>query len=613
MVALSRILSLAYALIVAALAAVLSAQVYFADGEQALDYLRIFLLALSAAWIGWGAALAFGGLLSPPRRKTPPLLRAPHEEALTAVLVPVYNEDPVKTFSNVAAMIHSLDTVKAGHRFHFCILSDTRSEDIAALEEQWFDRLNSEWGAICRLFYRRREKNTGRKAGNIADFIRTSGGAYEFLVILDADSLMQGATLVEMTRRMEDDPKLGLLQTLPKIIHADSWFGRSIQFAANFYSLSFARGLANTQGREGPFWGHNAIVRTRAFAESCGLPELPGKPPFGGHILSHDYVEAALLARNDWTVAVDPELGGSYEESPENIIDFAKRDRRWCQGNLQHTQLIGAPGLKAWNRFTLAQGVMSYLASPIWLAFIIVTMIGSLNVMPPDYFPTPHAPAVFPRSAATEAFALILTIVGLLIGPKLLIVLRGGLTGEGRGFGRLPGALWSTLVEILWSSIFAPIMLMYQTRSVIQVLTGADSGWPAANRDADAVGFREAWAAAWWISLTGAVVLAATWFFAPQLFYWFLPISLPQLLSPFLIMWSSRPSAGRAAFHLRLFRTPQEQDPSYVVRAQETIYRHWRKTGADSRDKSPIQGGPGGASSPRALSDEDQADAGRVV
>ncbi len=265
---------------------------------------------------------------------------------MTAILVPVYNEDPVATFARIAAMDASLRATGPGDRFHFAILSDTRSDEVAARERIWFLRLLADTHGEGRIFYRRRTQNKGRKAGNIEDFIKRAGAAYEFAIILDADSLMEGATMVEMVRRMEAAPDLGLLQTLPTIIRAKSRFGRTMQFAGAFYSPIFARGLAMMQGRTGPFWGHNAIVRVKAFAQSCGLPELSGRPPFGGHILSHDYVEAALLARAGWTVRVDDDLAGSYEEAPENIIDHAKRDRRWCQGNLQHARLIFAPGLK---------------------------------------------------------------------------------------------------------------------------------------------------------------------------------------------------------------------------------------------------------------------------
>src|SRR5690606_2486316 len=228
--------------------------------------------------------------------------------ATTAVLVPVYNEDPAKSFSHVAAMAASLAGTSAGGRFDFVILSDTNNPLIAAKEAFWLARMRDEVGDSCRIFYRRRQSNPGKKAGNIADFIKTSGALYDYLIILDADSLMEGATMVEMVRRMEAEPELGLLQTLPKVVRARSFFGRAIQFSASYYSPIYAQGVAVLQGREGPFWGHNAITRTRAFASSCGLPTLPGKPPFGGHILSHDFVEAALLARNGWRVRIDPDL-----------------------------------------------------------------------------------------------------------------------------------------------------------------------------------------------------------------------------------------------------------------------------------------------------------------
>ena len=221
-----------------------------------------------------------------------------------------------------------------------------------------------------RMFYRRRERNVGKKAGNIEDFVSRSGAAYDYALILDADSLMDGATIGRMALRMDADDELGLLQTVPVVIRAETIFGRLMAFSSAYLSPYFARGQSLMQRREGPYWGHNAIVRVKAFAASCGLPVLSGKPPYGGHILSHDYVEAAMLAREGWKVEVDPTLAGSYEEGPENLIEYAKRDRRWCQGNLQHRRLIAAPGLKFWSRFTFVQGIMAYMASPLWLLLL---------------------------------------------------------------------------------------------------------------------------------------------------------------------------------------------------------------------------------------------------
>ncbi|MFC7292089.1 glucans biosynthesis glucosyltransferase MdoH [Hirschia litorea] len=580
MLFISRFISLAYALIIAIAATRLSAEVFFADGIDFLDYIRIFLLAITSAWIAWGGSMAIGGLFSdrPDPLKNPEQPLPPISEARrTAILVPVYNEDPSRTFSHVAAMVHSLSLTNASDHFDFAILSDTNKSDIISLEEEWFEKLANEWGDKSNIFYRRREVNTGKKAGNIEDFIRTSGAAYEYLIILDADSLMEGETLVHMVQRMEANENIGLLQTLPKVIRARTWFGRAIQFAANYFSPSFARGLASTQGEEGPFWGHNAIVRTHAFATSCGLPALKGKPPFGGHILSHDYVEAALLSRAGWTVIVDPEIQGSFEEGPENIIDFAKRDRRWCQGNLQHTRLVGAPGLTLWCRFTFMQGIMAYLASPLWALFIIASILApTLVETTTNYFPNPGQRPVFPVSAETQALTLIIGVLVLLIGPKFLIVLRGLLTGENKDFGGTLTALWSTTIEIIWSSMFAPIMLMFQTRAFLEIVSGRDGGWPASNRDADTVGLKESFLASWWISLTGIAIMAACWFLAPQLVYWFMPIAIPQILAPVLITITSTRSTGKFASAVGAFWTPTEYAPMHIMQIQETILQQWR-------------------------------------
>ena len=245
-----------------------------ADGLDWVDVLRSLLILMSTFWLAWGAAQGLLGLT------TRPVKRISGDGPIrgrTVVLVPVYNEDPVTTFARIAAMDASLQALDTGAVFDFAILSDTRNEAIAARERQWFLRLLRDRVAEGRIFYRRRAENTGRKAGNIEEFIQRSGAAYDYAMILDADSLMEGATITEMVRRMEADPDLGLLQSLPRVINARSRFGRTMQFSAGFYSPVFARGLAMMQGRTGPFWGHNALVRVRAFAASCGLPELDRK------------------------------------------------------------------------------------------------------------------------------------------------------------------------------------------------------------------------------------------------------------------------------------------------------------------------------------------------
>lgn len=537
-------------------------------GVTAIDLLRTALVVLTGFWLIWGSAAAILGVLTPSRLIEGEPTQAP--KGMTAILVPVYNEDPVATFSRIAAMNRSLVALGIAERFHFVILSDTQVMETAALEVVWFNRLIDEPMGAGRIFYRRRERNVGRKAGNIEDFVARSGGAYDYALILDADSLMEGATIGEMARRMDADPQLGLFQTVPHVINARTLFGRSLQFAAAYLSPTFARGAAMMQGNEGPYWGHNAIVRVRAFAASCGLPELSGKPPFGGHILSHDYVEAALLSRAGWKVQMDPALPGSFEEGPDNLIEYAKRDRRWCQGNLQHARLVGAPGLKFWSRFIFVQGIMAYLASPLWLLLLAASMVALI----------PDQPSVLLGFTKTDisAWTLPIAVAAILLLPKLAIWLRSILDGRNRSFGGTLAAGASVLGEIVLSTLLAPTLLFLQSRAVIQVLLGIDGGWPATRRGQNWISLADACRASWWIVAIAAATLAGAVLLAPGSAVWVAPAMLPALLAPVLISWTSRPKRGTAT--PKLFATDSELAPSPVIREQRAIMTAWTIQGS---------------------------------
>jgi membrane glycosyltransferase len=562
----------ALALSSSVLAAAAAGMVFFiygaVDGLSLIDVARTVLIVLSTWWLGWGAATALLGLTS---RQTPvPATVTGPIRGKTVVIVPVYNEDPVATFARIAAMDDSLRACGPLNQVDFAVLSDTRDDAIAAVERRWFMRLLARQAGGGRMFYRRRDQNTGRKAGNIEEFITTSGAAWDYAIILDADSLMEGATLVEMIRRIEADPDLGLLQTLPRVIGARTIFGRAMQFAAGFHSPAFARGLAAMQGRTGPFWGHNAIVRVRAWAESCGLLVLTGPPPFGGHILSHDSVEAALLARAGWKVRLDVDLEGSFEGGPENIVDHAKRDRRWCQGNLQHTKVIGAPGLLLWSRFSLFQGIFAYLAPLIWLGFIgasiaAIPLAGELNYFPEANWPFP----VFPNDQTPKAIGLALGIFGLLVMPKLLVGIKAIVTGRARSFGGAGKSLRAVLSELALSSVIAPVLLAFQSRSVVQVLLGRDGGWPSNNRGDGGLGLAESWAAGWWITLWGTAGIGVTHLVAPVLTLWLLPVALPMIMAPWLIWWTSRPAAAGQ------FTVPADQSQPPVLARHDAILALW--------------------------------------
>ena len=304
--------------------------------------------------------------------------------------MPIYNETPARVFAALEAMIEEVEASGLGHAFEWFFLSDTTDPEIFVAEEHAFLAMRKRLGQSCRLFYRHRPKNLNRKSGNIEEFVTRWGGRYAHMVVLDADSLMTGRTIIALAAAMEADPDAGIIQTLPLIVNRNTLFARLQQFAARIYGPVIAAGVSVWMGRDGNYWGHNAIIRTKAFAAHCGLPVLRGRPPLGGHILSHDFVEAALIRRAGYAVYMLPSVGGSYEECPPSLIDLSTRDRRWCQGNLQHSRVLFAKGLHPMSRQHFMTGIMAYVASPLWMAQLIVGIVLVLQAsyIRPEYFPS---------------------------------------------------------------------------------------------------------------------------------------------------------------------------------------------------------------------------------
>jgi membrane glycosyltransferase len=290
----------------------------------------------------------------------------------TAVIFPIYNEDSARVIEGLRATYESV--VRTGHldRFDFFILSDSTNPDRWVEEETRWCNLVRDLDALGKIYYRRRLFNVERKSGNVRDFLNTWGKRYRYFVCCDADSVMRGETLVDLVKLMEVHPTVGLIQTVPSLVNAESLFGRIQQFANRLYAPVFIAGLNYWMLDFGNYWGHNAIIRTEPFMQCCDLPQLPGRKPFGGQILSHDFVEAALMLRENWSVWLAYDLEGSYEEAPQSLIDNAQRERRWCQGNLQHGLVLFAKGLRGVSRVHLLLGIFGYVASPLWLAFMVV-------------------------------------------------------------------------------------------------------------------------------------------------------------------------------------------------------------------------------------------------
>jgi membrane glycosyltransferase len=486
----------------------------------------------------------------------------------TAMLLPTYNEDQHHLMARLRAMYESVGETGQAPLFDWFLLSDTTDPDIWIAEELAFLELQRNCGS-GHLYYRHRSDNTARKSGNIAEWVRRFGGAYDYMIILDADSLMSGETIVRLAGAMEANPQAALIQTLPIVVNARTLISRLQQFSGRLYGPLIAAGNAWWHASEGNYWGHNAIIRVQAFAQEAGLPELRGRKPFGGHILSHDFVEAALMRRAGWGIFMAPDLGGSFEEVPPSLLDFAARDRRWCQGNLQHLAVLPARGLHWVSRLHLLTGIGSYLTAPLWLLFLLLGILISLQAyfVKPEYFPKgfslfPTWPAQDPVLAAWVFAAT----MGLLIVPKLLAYLVL-LTrrAERQAFGGGFRVLLAVVAESLLAALIAPSMMIFQSTAVAEILLGRDAGWQVQRRSDGRITRDEVYRKFTVPTLCGLAMAASAYAVSLPLLLWMSPviIGLVCAIPIGLVTSTALPIA-------HLFATPEDNRvPALLQRARE--------------------------------------------
>jgi membrane glycosyltransferase len=524
-----------------------------------LQWVIVALFAVTFAWIALTAAASVAGVFFGGVRR-----RAAgdgHVEQRTALVMPIYNENPAGTFAALDAMATALLEREAAAGFEIFVLSDTNSPDIYIKETAAYHGLREKLGDQMRVWYRRRADNFGRKVGNLQDFITRWGGRYEFMVVLDADSILAPDTLVTLAREMAADSNLGLLQTVPRLVGGRTLFARLQQFAGRIYGPIIARGIASWQGDDGNYWGHNAIMRVHAFASAAGLPILPGKKPFGGAILSHDFVEAALLRRAGWSVRMLPTLGGTWEDSPPSLLDSAARDRRWAQGNIQHLAVMSSPGFTWSNRAHMAIGVMSYLASPLWFALIVVGLATAGQIATQRYEYFTEELSLFPLWPLFDSERMIeLFVIAMvtLLTPKILGVLRAFVDGELLRTVNPLRVVLGAVAETILSALYAPIMMMMQVRQISEIFVGQDSGWSTQARKHS----RTPWAALfrrhWLQTLAGIAVSAVLAYVSPPLFLWMVPALAGLVCALPLSAASGSVLLARITRFLGLLTVPEE-------------------------------------------------------
>ncbi len=553
-------------------------------GSHVVEIALLVVYAILFTWVGsgfWTALMGFWVLLRGKDKysinATAPMDAPLPAEARTAILIPICNEDVTRVYAGIRATYDSISRSAYLKQFDLFILSDSTDADVRVAELEGWLALCRQLDGFGRIFYRRRTNRIKRKSGNIADWCRRWGSRYRYMVILDADSVMSGACLVRLVQLMEANSGAGIIQTAPRASGRETLYARIQQFATRVYGPLFTAGLHFWQLGESHYWGHNAILRVAPFMQHCALGRLPGRGPLAGEILSHDFVEAALMRRAGWSVWIAYDLPGSYEEMPPTLLDELKRDRRWCQGNLQNFQLFFSQGLHPAHRAVFMTGVMAYLSAPLWFAFLSLStaLLYIQTESEPKYFVEPYQLfPIWPEWHPEWAMRLFAGTMLLLFLPKilagLLLVLKPAQLRLYGGWLRVTASVW---FEALFSAALAPIRMLFHTQFVVTSMLGLAMTWKSPPRGDAETSWGEAVIRHGPGTLLGVLWSAGVYELNPKFLWWLLPVAGALILSIPLSVWSSRLRAGRWFKRKRYFLIPEEAFPPRELRRTRAVVR----------------------------------------
>jgi len=526
-------------------------------GFGIVDITLLALFAITLPWMVAGFWNAVIGFLivrlaaDPIAAVMPAAARIRGDEpvmASTAILLCIRNELPERMIRNLEPMLAGLDIAGCGERFNLYVLSDTNDAKIAGDEEACFAAFASRWRDRVAITYRRRTVNTGYKAGNIREFCERWGGKHDFAVTLDADSFMTADAVLRLVRIMQADPKLGILQGLIVGLPSTSAFARVFQFGMRLGMRSYTIGSAWWQGDCGPYWGHNAALRLKPFIAHCALPVLSRNGTEDRHILSHDQIEAVLMRAAGYDVRVLPQEDLGWEENPPTLLEFIRRDLRWCQGNMQYWRFLSLPGLKPVSRYQLALAILMFIGSPAWIGLLV---LGTLALAFSD------TPASFIRADA--GMALLVCVLVMWFSPKIAsaidILLRPELR---RAFGGTGLFIINYVIETVYSILLCPILWFGHTIFLTGLLFGHEIGWIGQTRDDHAVPFTLALHNLWPHTLLGCAALVLLAVTQPAAIPYALFLAAgPALAIPFAMM-TAWPLLGSFAARVGIGRLPEE-------------------------------------------------------
>ncbi len=531
-----------------------------AGGSRAVDIVLVALFAITLPWTVisfWNATI---GLLimrfarDPVAFVTPIAGAVDGDEPITAsvaILACIRNEPPERVIRGLAPVLEGLATLGVGERFHLYALSDTADPAIAAAEEASFGALAQSWRGRIAISYRRRTVNAAFKAGNIRDFCERWGKQHDLALVLDADSVMTAQAVLRLVRIMQIAPRLGILQSLVIGMPSTSAFARLFQFGMRLSMRSYTIGSAWWQGDCGPYWGHNAIIRLAPFMAHCELPVLPESALVAGHVLSHDQVEAVLMRRAGYEVRVLAEEGGSFEQNPPTLLEFIRRDLRWCQGNMQYWHFLVMRGLRPVSRYQLGFAILMFLGSPAWMGLLVLGSVALALAGSPAAFIDHKTGLVLFATVLVMWFAPnIATAIDILSRRELRTAFGGGIRFT-----------VSAVAQSIFVLLLLPIMWFGHTLFLARLLLGRSVGWTVQTREDHEVPFGLAARQLWPQTLLGLATMGLLAVTVPSAIPYALFIAGGLVVSiPFAVV-TAAPRLGRALVRVGFCRLPEETSP----------------------------------------------------
>ena len=563
-----RLAFMLLAIVSTAIASSLFASVQPDYNNAWLEYGQIGLYGLLSGWVVTGFVTALMGFYVSVRGDKHALSvkqiagHPMNPEARTAIIMPICNEDVATVFAGLRATCESV--ASTGHAKHFdvFVLSDSYNPETAAAERAAWEDLRAALATSpnqpqVEVYYRLRKRRTHRKAGNVADFCRRWGKDYRYMVVLDADSVMSGDCLTSMVKLMEANPTAGIIQTATQAIGHVTLHARAQQFASRVTGRLFTLGMQFWQLGESHYWGHNAIIRVQPFMDHCALAPIEGTGGMSGGIMSHDFVEAALMRRAGYHVWLCADLVGSYEQQPPDLLSELQRDRRWCQGNLQNARLMAEPGIHRVHRAMFVTGTMAYVSAPLWLAFLTLgtalwlsgsSIVSSWNVLP------------------MELAGLWLWTLCLLFLPRVMGIAAVLMRGEQRQYGGLWGLIKSSALESALAIVQAPVRMLAHSLFVVVALTGIKLDWKSPPREAAAVPWKIALSQLAPMTFVVAALAVGIAMIDASALVWLAPVGLPLLLAIPLTVLTSQIALGTALRERGFLLIPEESRSPAVLR-----------------------------------------------